>query len=290
MEPNPGPLLVIVGPTASGKSELALQLARKHDGEIIAADSRTIYSGMDIGTAKPSKAERAEIPHHMLDIVSPDQPFTAADFKLQATQHINDCHARSKLPILVGGTGLYIDGVIFDFAFLPPVPPEEREQLQAMSVEELQQKIRDLGLRMPENAQNPRHLVRTIETNGAVAVKKDMRANSLVLGVEVSKPELSDRIVRRVDDMLAQGLEVEVKSLVEAYGWSAPGLSAVGYREWQEYLQGVGSLKIVRDRIIADSMQYAKRQRTWFRRNEHIGWVKTGSEAEELVQTFLQRK
>lgn len=284
------PLVVIVGMTGSGKSALGLEIARKYDGEIVCADSRTVYKGMDIGTAKPSEAERREIPHHLLDVVSPDEPFSAAEFKRRALIWVDDITIRGKLPIMVGGTGLYIDGVIFDFAFLPPVPAEDREHLQRLSVDELQQKIADLGLELPENSRNPRHLIRQIETNGAVAVKKGIRENTLVLGIDITKEELSGRLKRRTQQMLRGGLEAEVKGLAERYGWDAPGLSAVGYREWQDYFENDKSISEVEQEIVSNSMHYAKRQRTWFRRNPDIDWIKNSSDAVQRVQSFLQQQ
>lgn len=286
---QPAPLIVIVGATASGKSALAMEIARTYDGEIICADSRTVYKGMDIGTAKPSHAEQREIPHHILDIVNPDQPFTAADFKQRALLWIDDIAIRGKLPILVGGTGLYVDGVIFDFAFLPPVADEERERLEQMSVPELQALIGRLGLELPENAQNPRHLIRRIETNGQIPIKKDLRDNTLIIGLDISKEELTRRLEQRTRAMLEQGLEQEVRGLAGKYGWEAPGITGLGYREWRPYLEGIADIQEVAREINLRSLQYAKRQRTWFKRNPHIKWVQNTAEAEHLVKEFLQK-
>src|SRR5688572_21256799 len=162
------PLIVIAGPTASGKSALAMKVAKKYNGEIICADSRTVYKGMDIGTAKPSAVDRKEVPHHLLDIVQPNQPFTAADFKEQALAAIDDISGRGKLPIMVGGTGLYIDSVIFDYRFGDPADPDKRAQLQDMTLEQLQQMCVMEGIRLPENTKNKRHLVRAVELGGVI--------------------------------------------------------------------------------------------------------------------------
>jgi tRNA dimethylallyltransferase len=277
------PLIVIVGPTGSGKSAMAVDLAKQYNGEIICADSRTVYKQMDIGTAKPMKQEQIEVPHHLIDIITPGQAFTAADFKLLALESIKDIHDNGKVPIMVGGTGLYIDGVIFDFAFLPPVPQEERERLQQLSVEELQHILRSEGIPLPENKQNPRHLIRAIETNGAVPVKSNLRVDTLVLGLEISKEALQERIENRTHAMIEKGLKLEAIKLAEAYGWDAPGMSAVGYREWQES----DDERIAEAAIVRNTMQYARRQRSWFKRNPHINWVKNSAEATVLVQKFL---
>ena len=200
------PLIVVVGVTASGKSALAMDLAKRYNGEIICADSRTIYQGMDIGTAKPSIQDRVSVSHHLLDVVKPDEFFSAAEFKRLANQAIADISARGKLPIMVGGSGLYIDGVIFDFAFLPPVSDVERQELEAMTVEQLQQKLIAMGVGLPENHQNPRHLIRKIETNGAVPVKKSMRENTLVIGLDIERDIVKERITSRVEQMIKAGL------------------------------------------------------------------------------------
>jgi len=285
---SPTPLVVIVGPTGSGKSALALEVAKQFGGEIICADSRTVYKGMDIGTAKPAAKEQLEVPHYLIDLVGPDELFNAAAFKNLALGAINEIGQKGRLPIMVGGTGLYIDAVIFDFAFLPPVESEERERLQLMSVKELQQMISNLGFRLPENDHNPRHLIRTIETNGAVAVKRGMRSNTLFIGIDISKDELIARLEKRVNSMIEQGLKKEVVALADKYGWEAPGMNSVGYQEWRGFFAGSESEQYVSATILSNSIKYAKRQRTWFRRNPNIKWVKNSSEAVKLIEKFLQ--
>src|SRR5680860_52655 len=158
-------IVCIVGPTGSGKSDIAMDMASKYNGEIICADSRTVYQGMDIGTAKPTADDRRLVIHHLLDEVSPDESFNASQFQRLATQAIGDIAGRGKLPMLVGGTGLYVDSVVYGFDFSNKPDPQQRRQLQAMSVEQLQQIISDRGLPVPANDRNPRHLMRTIETD-----------------------------------------------------------------------------------------------------------------------------
>ena len=172
---NKPPLIVITGPTASGKSALAMDIAKKYGGEIICADSRTVYKGMDIGTAKPTEQDQREVPHHLLDVVEPNQPFSAAEFKERANQAICDISARGKLPMLVGGTGLYIDAVLFDYHFGLPADPNRRSDLQAMSVEQLQHVCLEQGIHLPINVRNKRHLVRAIEIGGVIQQPKKLR-------------------------------------------------------------------------------------------------------------------
>src|SRR5688572_25180412 len=162
------PLIVILGPTASGKSALALGLAKQFGGEIIAADSRTVYRGMDIGTAKPSVEEQRQVRHHLIDVVSPDGPFTVADFQRLAFDAIADIGARAKTPLLVGGSGLYIDAVIYNFSFREPSNGLGRSKLQMLSVDQLQELLEEQGIPLPENKKNPRHLIRALETAGEV--------------------------------------------------------------------------------------------------------------------------
>lgn len=283
------PLIVIVGPTASGKSALALEIARRYNGEIICADSRTVYRHMDIGTAKPNAAERAEIAHHILDVVTPDQSFTAAEFKRQALGLINDIAARGRLPIMVGGTGLYIDGVIFDYAFLPPVPAEERAELEAMSLEQLQAEVSSRGITMPEDPKNKRRLVRALETNGEIPIKRGLRANTLLIGMDISKATVDERIRGRVDAMYRQGFVEEARTLAETYGWDAPGLSAPGYKAIRSYFEGEVTLEETKAIFAQNDSNLAKRQRTWFKRNPHIKWIQNAAEADRLIKEFLQK-
>jgi tRNA dimethylallyltransferase len=231
------PLIVIVGETASGKTVLAIDLAKQISGEIIAADSRTVYKEMDIGTAKPTPQEKGGIPHFLLDVVKPDHPFSASDFKYLATQAIEEISSRGHVPIMVGGSGLYIDSVIYDFTFRPKADPGVREQLQKLSVQELQERILGLGLDLPSNMQNPVHLIRTIETNGQQPMRKPLRDNTLI----IDRQELKTKLKKRVEAMLKQGLIQEIKSLVKNYGWDAPGLQSTSYKAFRQYFEGQGT-------------------------------------------------
>lgn len=284
-------LIVIVGETASGKSSFALQLAQQFNGEIICADSSTVRREVNIGTAKPTAVERALVPHHLLDVVGPDQEFSAAMFKDLANKAIADIAARGKLPIMVGGTGLYINGVIYDYGFLPPTAGSDREELNKLSNGQLLKKIEDLGLN-PEgiDTQNNRRLIRFIETGGVRPTMREPRANTLLLGIKIDKDLLYERIAKRVDEMLEQGLEQEVSGLVETYGWDCEALKAVGYSQWYNYFSRDQSLAETRRFIIKATQDLAKRQRTWFKRNKSIRWLNTpvnSSDYVEIVTTFL---
>lgn len=283
------PLIALVGETASGKSALALELAKRFNGEIICADSRTIYRGLDIGTAKPTPLERSQIPHHLLDVVSPNETFSAAQFQQQAKSAIKDIAARGMLPILVGGSGLYIDSVLFDYEFLPPASYEERKRLNAMSVEELQREITEKGLVLPVNHRNKRHLTRLLETNGAPANQKPLRPNTLVMQLEVTPEVLKARITKRVEAMLEDGFIEEAQAQAKKYGWEAPGLQAPGYKAVRNYLLGAQSLAAAKRQFVLNDLHLAKRQRTWFRRNKSIHRICNEEAAVELITTHLNK-
>jgi len=292
MEPEPdnAPLVVIVGETASGKTALAIQLAKQFDGEIICADSRTIYKGADIGTAKPLLEEQSGVPHHLLDIVDMDEAFSAADFKRRAQACIEDIAARGKVPFLVGGTGLYIDAVIFDFSFAnPPADPKERQRLQALSVDELTQEINDRQIPMPVNSRNPRHLIRALETGGKTTSDTTPRTNTLIIGLTIEREVLRQKLTSRVGAMVEAGFIDEVKRLSAQYGWSAPGLNATGYKAFRAYVEGDISLDEAKALFVQNDWKLAKRQRTWFKRNKSIHWVTDIKKAVELVTTFLNK-
>jgi tRNA dimethylallyltransferase len=285
------PLICVVGETASGKSALALRLAQQFDGEVICGDSWTVRREMDIGTAKPTAQDRALVPHHLLDIVGPDEDFTAAVFKRLAQAAIEDISARGKLPVMVGGTGLYIDSVLYDFGFLAAGDRGARAELNNLSVTELLKKVHDLGL-VTDNVDthNKRRLIRLIETDGAIPTRQELRENTFIIGLKTDREILQRRIISRVDTMLTDGLEDEVQTLSDRYGWEAEGLKGVGYAQWREYFAGAQSLPETRQKIIKANLDLAKRQRTWFKRNKSIRWFTTPVKWLDIVDsvtTFL---
>lgn len=287
-----GPLVAIVGETASGKSALALALAERFDGEIICADSRTVYRGMDIGTAKPTSAERSLVRHHCLDLVAADEPFTVADFKRHADKAISDILHRGKLPLLVGGSGLYIDAVLYDFTFRSPSDPKERARLSLMTIKELQNELQQKRIPLPENRQNPRHLVRALEAGGMTAERNPLRPHTLIIGVQQDRASLEERIRHRVSGMVEQGFIEEVRRLGEQYGWNVPALQAPGYTAFREYIDGRLSLDEAKALFMKNDLNLAKRQRTWYRRNNSIHWLENRdnlTDSVDLITTILNK-
>ncbi len=285
------PLVVIVGETASGKTALSIELAKRFDGEIICADSWTVRRGVDIGTAKPTPEERAAVPHHLLDVVEPCQEYTAAVFKRQANKAIDEIAGRHRLPIMVGGTGLYVDGVIYDFDFLPAGDRKAREELNKLSIAKLLERIEYSKLDLGDvDTRNKRRLIRLIETGGRKPTKQPLRANTKLIGIRTPREEIERRIIARLDGMMEAGLEAEVRSLAERYGWDCEALKGIGYAQWRDYFEGGQSLPETRSKIIKATFEYAKRQRTWFKRNKSIQWFDTPVNMEEIVDsvtTFL---
>lgn len=286
-------LIVIIGETASGKSELALRLAECYNGELICADSWTVRREVNIGTAKPSAEERARVPHHLLDIVGPCEDFTAAIFKESALKAIADIAKRGKLPIMVGGTGLYIDSVLYDYSFLLAGDRKERATLNDLDAPQLLDLIKERGIELGNvDTRNKRRLIRLIETNGEQPQKQQLRSNTLIIGLKTDRERLKERIEQRTDAMLAAGLESEARSIIEKYGWGCEALKGVGYAQWKGYFEGAQTLAETRQEIIKATTGLAKRQRTWFRRNESVQWFDTPvkwSSVVATVTTFLEK-
>lgn len=273
-------LLVIVGPTASGKSDLALTVAKRFAGEIISADSLTVRQEISIGAAKPSPTVQAQIPHHLLDVVKPCQEFTAATFKRLATAAIAAIASQGKLPILVGGSGLYIDSVLYNFKFLPPGPANERSQLNSLSLAELQEQISRRGISTEGiDIQNKRRLIRRLETGGALPSRTKLRPNTSIFGLNPPAKQLKSKIEIRTRQMIEDGLEAEVRALVDKYGWTCAGLQAIGYREWRQYFENRQTLAETESKIIKSTMALAKKQRTWFARHPEIEWFESSEKA-----------
>ncbi len=283
-------LLAIIGETASGKSAAAVEVARKLDGEIIGADSWTVYREFNIGTAKPSAAGRAEIPHHLFDIVDAPDGFNAALFKKLANEAIADIQSRGKLPILVGGTGLYIDSVVFDYEFMPPGDPAERERRNDMTIDDLLAEAEAEGIGLEGvDIRNKRRIIRALETGGMQPKSSELPENTAIIGITTAREDLKERVTKRVDSMLDAGLEAEVQRLADKYGWEVEPMKGIGYREWREYFESSQTLALTRERIISSTMKLAKRQRTWFKRNNSIQWINNRDQIVGIATTLLNK-
>ncbi len=294
-------IIAIVGPTASGKTTLSISLAKKYHGEIVSADSRQIYRGMDIGTAKSPIAERENIPHHLLDIKDPNDEYTAADYKHDAIAAIEDVLKNKRLPVLVGGTGLYIDAVL-DNLEIPKIKadPELRATIEKDIAENglvaVFKKLVDLD---PDAAyvvdpKNPRRIVRALEVAiltgepfTAQRKKNEPLFSALKIGIDLPSEILHERIDRRIDLMLQDGIVTEVENLIKRYGKTCAAFDAIGYREIVDYLDGKISLEQATDIIKHNTWHYAKRQMTWFRKDKNIRWIAKPEEAGKMVEEFL---
>jgi tRNA dimethylallyltransferase len=290
MESARYPLIAIVGQTATGKSDLAMRLAIKYGGEIVAADSRTIYKGMDIGTAKPSPEDQMTVPHHGIDLIEPDQTFSAAKFKQYAKQSINSIYSRGKIPFVVGGTGLYVDGLLYDFEFNAEADISLRKELERMSLENLQQRAKKLGISEDDiDFKNRRHLSRVVERRGITGNRTALPGNVLILGMEVEKEVLEKRIETRIGQMLNRGFEKEVQKLLTKYTPGAPGLLTPGYKEFGQHSSAEIDFEGAKNEFIRSHKKLAKRQKTWFKRNKDIVWVQSFEQADKTVSNFLRK-
>ena len=295
-------LVVILGPTASGKTSLSLAIAKAFDGEVISADSRQIYKHMDIGTDKVPVNERMGIPHHLMDELEPDQEFTVADYKRLAIKTIEEIHRRKKLPILAGGTGLYLNTVLQNYQ-IPRVPPQHdlRFQLQKFYEEHgaeelygiLKEKDPAAAARIHPN--NIRYVIRAIEINIAGNMpKEDEKGEPLFevfsIGIEWPRDILYDRINKRVDELMSRGFLNEVKTLVmKGYDEHATAMTSIGYQELINYMKGMCTLETAVEEIKKNTRNYAKRQITWFRHYTSVHWV-MGEELGALLEGQSSRQ
>lgn len=287
MERTESPLIVIVGPTASGKTSLAVELAKRCGGEIICADSRTIYKGMDIGTAKPTMAERKEVPHWGLDLVSPDQKFTVADFKRYADEKIADIRSRGRIPFLVGGTGLYIDAVIFDFQFGQAAEETKRKYLESLTLTDLYKYCIENNVDIPENTKNKRYVIRAIERSGQTLGRAIApSADTIIVGIATDKVILKQRISERAEQLFSNSVVDEAIILGKKYGWHHESMTGNIYPLLRSYLTNERNVEEIKSQFKALDWKLAKRQMTWFRRNSYIVWC-LKDEASRYIQSAL---
>ena len=267
------PLVVIIGPTASGKTTLAIELAEKYGGEIICADSRTIYKGMDIGTAKPTHEEQSRVPHWGLDLVEPGEAFSVADFKQYTVEKIREIRARNHLPFLVGGSGLYVDAILFDFQFGGPADSDRRKDLERRSLSELYEYCEKNNIELSNNRQNKRYVIRAIERDGAQEQSRDTPIdNCIVVGITTDKSVLRIRISDRTEQLFDDGVVKEAKTLGEKYGWNSEAMTGNIYPLVYEYYRDEISLDALKQKLNGVDWHLAKRQMMWFRRNPYIEW------------------
>jgi tRNA dimethylallyltransferase len=293
------PVIIICGSTATGKSALAVEIAKLIDGEVISADSRQVYTGLDIGSAKITVPEMEGIPHHLINVAEPNTIFTVADFQKLAQEKIADIHARGKMPIICGGTGMYIDAVIYNTTFPEVIAnPGLRKELEKYSAEELFEQLQTLD---PDRAteidsQNPVRLIRAIEIAtelGSVPKMKQMDSiyETLFIGLELSKELLQERIITRIQNRIP-ALFDEIKKLHNS-GVSYERLHSFGleYRYGSEHVQGNITLDEFNELLSTKTWQFAKRQMTWFKRNSEINWFNPINDQQKIlkqVQDFLR--
>lgn len=289
----PPKILVIVGPTASGKTRMAVELAQRHNGEVISADSMQIYRTMDIGTAKPTKEEMGGVPHHMIDVADPEEDFSVARYVEMAAQCVDDVLARGKLPIVAGGTGLYIDSLLSGRTFAPFSPDSALRGELERELEEKggQAMLEALAQVDPEAAQrlhpnDHKRIVRALEvyrSTGKTITQHNRetqaippRYNALTIGLAFQdRQAMWRRIDQRVDEMVAAGLEDEVRRLLTSgISPKCTAMQAIGYKEFTQALSGEMTWQEAADVVKLRSRQYAKRQLTWFGRNPNTRWVR----------------
>lgn len=275
-------VIAIVGATASGKTAYAVELAKEINGEIISADSRLVYKGFDIGTAKPSPEEQDGIPHYMIDIVEPEYEYSVALYKTEAEKHIQDILSRGKMPIVVGGTGLYVDTLLRNFD-IPKIKPDKklREKLNTLTTDELYKTLDNLDKEAPSfiNFNDRRKLIRAIEiiqvTGKSLSESRkigDSKYEVEWIGKNFDRKTLYERIDKRVDLMVKSGLVEETKNLLKKHGEIPNLCGTIGYREMLSFIKGEISLEDAKNILKQNTRRYAKRQLTWFRRNEEIKW------------------
>ena len=288
---NPIQVISIVGPTASGKTKLSVALAKHYDGEIISADSMQIYKDMAIATAKPDTEEKQGIPHHLMDFLPTDQTYSVAMFVRDASRCIEDISGRGKLPVLVGGTGLYVDSLLNNFQFNDEERDEAfsaqlREEYRANGVEPLLRQLREVDAASAERLsaeKNPKRIIRALEfyhTTGT-SITEQIKASRLVpspyravkIGLNYrDRQKLYDRINRRVDIMLERGLPEEAREVLSS-PLSQTAVMAIGYKELSPYIRGEEPLEACVEKLKRETRRYAKRQLTWFRRDKDIHWL-----------------
>lgn len=255
MMKNHLPVIVILGPTGSGKTGVSIKIAKAIGGEIISADSRAIYQGMDIGTAKPTKKEQEGVPHYALDLVKPGERFTVADWKTYAEEKIKEIKARGHVPMIVGGTGLYIDALIYDYKFKGPT-----------------------GEKIGDSEQK------------SCSDRTEVKGDFLIVGIDWGIEQLRNRLRKRIDQMFNQDLYRETNQLIKKYGWENQAMKSNIYEHAYSYINGKTTLKEAKEKCFYDDWHLAKRQMTWFKRNDQIIWLKLADVYPHVINYLTKPK
>ena len=298
-------VIVICGPTASGKTSLSIELAKKIDGEIISSDSMQIYKDMSIGTAKPTVEEMQGIPHYLLDFVLPSERYSVADFKKEATKKIEDILSRNKTPIIVGGTGLYVDSLTKNISYPEiEIDLKYREELEILieknGLESLYRQAVQVDEQAMKNisANDKKRIMRVLEIYHQTGkTKTQLEAESrlipppyqyIVFAIDMDREKLYERINKRVDIMIEQGLIEEVQELIEKYKEFPTAMQGLGYKEVVEYLDGKTTKDEMIEKLKMETRRYAKRQLTWFRKDKEIKWINGLAPLEQNIQYILE--
>lgn len=298
-------VIVICGPTASGKTALSIELAKKINGEIISSDSMQIYKDMDIGTAKPTAEEMQGIKHYLIDFVSPDERYSVADYKKDAKKAIKEIIQKGKTPIIVGGTGLYVDSLIYEIEYQNIEFDEEyrkslEKQVEEKGLEELYKKAQEIDPEAIEkiSKNDKKRILRILEIYHAtgknkteqekLSRKKEVEYDYLVYALDWEREKLYERINKRVDIMIEQGLIDEVKEIYEKYDKFPTAMQGLGYKEVVEYLEKQITKEEMIEKIKQETRRYAKRQLTWFRKNKQTIWLNAQDEIQNNIQIILE--
>ena len=287
---NKPKVIVICGPTASGKTALSIELAKKINGEIISCDSMQIYKYMDIGTAKPTLEEQKEVKHHMIDFVEPNQRYSVAEYKKDAEKSIEEILLKGKTPIIVGGTGLYVDSLIYGIEY-PEIELDEEyrkqleKEIEEKGLESLYNKAKEIDSKAMEkiSPNDKKRIMRVLEIYMATGKTKteqeiesrthEVKYDYKVFAIKMDREKLYERINKRVDMMIEKGLIEEVQNILKKYDKFPTAMQGLGYKEVVEYLEGKKTKEEMIDKIKMQTRRYAKRQITWFKKNKQTIWI-----------------
>lgn len=298
-------VIVICGPTASGKTALSIELAKRINGEIVSADSMQIYKDMDIGTAKPTKEEMQGIKHYLLDFVSPEERYSVAQYKQDAKYAIKEILSKGKTPIIVGGTGLYIDSLIYEIEYSDiEIDEKYRRQLEEIvkneGLEVLYKKALEIDpIAMEKISENDKkRIMRVLEIYKATGKtkteqeiesrKKDIEYDYKVFAINWDRENLYQRINKRVDIMIEQGLIEEVKNILRKYNQFPTAMQGLGYKEVVDYINGIYTKEEMIEKIKMETRRYAKRQLTWFRKNKQTIWLEGANDIQNNINVILE--